>query len=98
MIQKPDYKEIFTAWLISFNPTETQSNLAEERLNICFGCEFRKEVIKKNKWSAYCQKCGCPLSKKVFSQTHNPCPEKLWNEVDSKYIDVLNTKTDKTVI
>lgn len=98
MIQTPDYKEIFKAWMISMNPTEKQSLLAEERLDVCVGCEFKKEVIKKNKWSAYCSKCGCPISKKVFSSSFNPCPENKWNEIDSKYIDVLDTKTNKTVI
>ena len=98
MIPLPNYKEIFDAWLISLNPTKEQSDMAKDRLNVCLGCEFRNEVIKKNKWSAYCKKCGCPLNKKVFSNSFNPCPANKWNEVDSKYIDVLDTKIDKTVI
>ena len=63
-----DYKEIFEAWKISFNPTPIQEELAEKRLNICLGCEYRKEVLKGVKWSAYCGDCGCPINKKIFSK------------------------------
>lgn len=93
-----DYKEIIKAWMISFNPTKEQSMLAEERLKICNDCKFKQEIIKKNGWSAVCGKCGCPLIKKSFSQTFNACPEKLWEKVDKKYINVLDTKNNNTII
>ena len=97
-IPKINYKEIFDAWKISLNPTLKQEELAKLRLDVCLGCEFRKEVIKGLKWSAKCRKCGCPLSKKVFSTTHNACPEKLWGDVDSDYLKPLEEKNKNTLI
>ncbi len=93
-----DYKEIFEAWKTSFNHTPEQEKLAQERLNVCLGCEYKKEVLKGVKWSAYCSDCGCPLNKKVFSKTFNPCTQKKWVDVDSKYIDYLPTKQDNSLI
>ena len=79
MIKIPtiNYKEIFDAWIISLNPTSNQVELAKLRLEVCLGCEFRKETIKGLKWSAICDKCGCPLSKKVFATNYNACPAKI---------------------
>ena len=93
-----NYKEIFDAWKISLNPTLKQEELAKLRLDVCLGCEFRKEVIKGLKWSAKCGKCGCPLSKKVFSPNYNACPEKLWGDVDSNYLKPLEEKNKKTLM
>lgn len=93
-----DYKEIFEAWKISMNPTEQQENLAQERLKICLGCSYRKEVLNGVKWSAFCSDCGCPLNKKVFSKIFNPCTQKKWEEVDSKFIEYIGTKVDNSLI
>jgi hypothetical protein len=93
-----DYEEIFNAWKISLNPTPKQEELAKLRLEVCLGCEFRKEVVKGLKWSALCKKCGCPLSKKVFSTNYNACPEKLWGEIDSNYLKPIKTKNKNTLI
>jgi hypothetical protein len=93
-----DYEEIFNAWKISLNPTPKQEELAKLRLDFCLGCEFRKEVVKGLKWSALCGKCGCPLSKKVFSPNYNACPEKLWGEVDSNHLEPLKPKNKITLI
>jgi hypothetical protein len=98
MIINPKYKEIFEAWLISFNPTDAQLVIAQERLDVCMGCEYKKELIKKNKWSAYCEKCGCPLNKKIFSNMFNPCPAKKWIDIDSKYLKSLKPKEKKSII
>ena len=49
-----DYKEIFEAWKVSFNPTPEQEVLAQKRLNVCLGCEFRKEVLKVTKACSGC--------------------------------------------
>ncbi len=48
MIKIPtiNYKEIFNAWIISYNPTPKQEELAKLRLEVCLGCKFRKEVVK----------------------------------------------------
>jgi len=93
-----DYKEIFDAWKSSFNPTPTQEELAQKRLNVCLGCTYRKEVLKGIKWSAYCGDCGCPLNKKVFSKNFNPCTQKKWLDVDSKYLEPIIDKNSNTLI
>jgi len=59
-----DLIEILKAWVTAENPNKMQKELAELRLNICMGCDMRKEIIHNKKWSALCGKCGCPLSKK----------------------------------
>jgi hypothetical protein len=93
-----DYEEIFNAWKISLNPTPKQEELAKLRLEVCLGCEFRKEIVKGLKWSAFCKKCGCPLSKKVFSTNYNACPEKFWGDIDSGYLTPLEDKSENTLI
>lgn len=93
-----DYKEVFKAWIVSFNPNDTQKELAEERLNICMGCEYRKEVLKGVRWSALCGECGCPISKKIFSKNYNACPKKKWEDIDSNYISPLADKDDNSII
>ncbi len=93
-----DYKEIFEAWKTSFNPTPKQEELAEKRLNVCLGCDYRKEVLRGVKWSAYCGDCGCPLNKKVFSKNFNPCTKGYWEEVDLDYITPVKNKNKSTLI
>jgi hypothetical protein len=97
-IPKIDYKEIFDAWKISLKPNKKQEELATLRLEVCLGCEHRKEVIKGLKWSAFCGKCGCPLNKKVFSTIHNACPLKKWSDIDSGYIELTIDKNKPTII
>jgi len=80
-----NFKEIFKAWVSASNPTKQQSDLAEARLNICIGCQYKKEIINKKEWSAICGKCGCPLKAKVFSDSINPCPMGFWKNIDSKF-------------
>jgi hypothetical protein len=55
-------------------------------------------VLKGIKWSAYCNDCGCPINKKVFSKTFNACTQKKWEDVDSKYMDVVPTKYKNSLI
>jgi hypothetical protein len=93
-----DYKEIFEAWKISLNPTQQEEELGQKRLNVCLGCEYRKELLKGLKWTAYCNDCGCPLNKKVFSKTFNPCTQKKWKDVDSNYMEPILDKTKQTII
>jgi hypothetical protein len=94
----PNYKEIFDAWVISKNPTELQKSMANDRLDVCKTCEYRKETLKGHKWSTICKLCGCPLSKKVFSPMFNPCPKRKWEDIDSKYIERIPTKSKDTII
>jgi hypothetical protein len=93
-----NYKEIFDAWKASINPTPLESELAQNRLNVCLGCEYRKELLKGVKWSAICGQCGCPLDKKVFSKLYNPCTKKKWKDVDSQYLTIIEDKDNTTLI
>ncbi len=93
-----NYKEIFEAWKISLKPTPKQEELAKLRLEVCLGCDYRKEIIKGLKWSALCGECGCPLNKKVFSTTYNACGLKKWGEVDSNYLEPMEDKKNPTII
>lgn len=93
-----DYKEIFESWKTSFNPTETQEELAQKRLNVCLGCDFRKELLQGIKWSAYCGDCGCPINKKIFSKNFNTCTQKKWFDIDSEYIEPIPYKDLNTLI
>jgi len=93
-----DFKEIFESWKTSFNPTPIQEELAQKRLDVCIGCEYRSEIIKGVKWSALCNHCGCPINKKVFSNTFNACTKKKWGEVDLNYLKFVPDKDDKTLI
>jgi ribosomal protein L37E len=76
-----NFAEIINAWIISINPNEEQKTLALNRANICDTCEYKKYVIKK----PICSACGCPITKKVFSERQNACPKGKWNDVDSKF-------------
>lgn len=90
-----NFKEIVTAWITSLNPNDEEQSRSIERASICIKCEYKKEILKNKEWSAICGKCGCPLSKKVFSQEYNPCPIKRWEEVDKKYIHLQ--KSNKSI-
>jgi len=87
---------IADAWITAKNPTPEQKTLAEARWNICIQCpEFRAE--REITGDPYCNDCGCPLKKKVFSKVYNECPLKKWKEVD----DLLyhhTMKKNKTIL
>lgn len=68
-------QEIIEAWSIAKNPTEEQMLLAESRLGICNGCEYKIEVPE---YLLVCARCGCPLKKKVFTRLENVCPMGKW--------------------
>jgi len=65
--------EIFNAWKVSFNPTDEQEEIAQERMKTCQSCEFKREVP-----ALHCGACGCPLQKKVYSQIPRSCPKDKW--------------------
>jgi hypothetical protein len=89
-----DFKLILEAWLIANDPTPEQIELSEKRAKICETCEYRKEIIKKIKVANLCTKCGCPITKKVFTNTYNPCPMEKWKETDLDYFkDQKHKKT-----
>mgnify|MGYP000005693794 CR=1 FL=1 len=93
-----NFKEIFKSWITFSNPTEQQEHLAKARLDICEGCEYKKEVVKKKSWSLLCGKCGCPLKAKVFSDAINPCPMGYWKEIDKNFGVNNDEKNIKSII
>lgn len=74
-------KEIFSAWGIMFNPNDAQAELATERIQICNGCDFKRESP-----FIHCSMCGCALKSKIFSPVKGACPAGFWNEVDDKFL------------
>ena len=81
-----DFKQIANAWIIAHNPSKLQLKLAEERSKICDECPSKKTITTKLKIGVVCNECGCPISKKIFTDDYNPCPLKKWGEVDETYI------------
>jgi len=82
-------KTIIEAWVIAHNPTEKQKEIAEERAKVCERCDARKKLASIH----YCKKCGCPIAKKIFTNSPNPCPLKKWDDVDSQYFKIKKKKT-----
>jgi hypothetical protein len=72
--------EIFQAWVAAANPTPEQILIAESRSAICDDCEHKTYVSAIK--SFICGKCGCPLSKKVFSPVEGTkaCPLAKWEK------------------
>jgi hypothetical protein len=90
-------REILGAWVVSFNPSPEQKELAEKRYEICLGCEHygKNRRITRDE---YCKKCLCSIQKKVFTEkTEKSCPLNKWSDVDSIYTDKINTKS-KSII
>jgi len=92
-------KVIFDAWVAAAKPTPKQSELAQKRLDICIKCPSRKEIVSGKKWSAVCGECGCPISKKIFSQVYDECPLHKWLDVEKEFehIKPKPIKRDKTL-
>lgn len=87
---------IADAWLTAANPTDSQKNLAEARWNICLQCpEFREK--RDITGEPYCNDCGCPLNKKIFSKKYNECPQKKWKNVDD-ILWSITQKNKKTIL
>jgi ribosomal protein L37AE/L43A len=75
----PSIREIVTAWARAANPTPEQEALARERAATCDTCDEKSFVTRAKMEYFMCAKCGCPLSKKVFSPNGpDACPLKLW--------------------
>lgn len=75
-------KEIVSAWATSFNPTQQQKLLAEDRYAICKSCPSLGKKLKIE----YCKECGCPIQKKIFTQQLNDtCPLNKWRSVEDTY-------------
>ena len=89
-----DIKEVLAAWVAKINPNEDQKALAEQRAQVCSGCEFAKSVIKDKKLIDYCSVCGCILGAKVYSNKEGACPKGKWNGIDASF---RNTKALKVL-
>jgi hypothetical protein len=87
-----DFVKIAKAWITSYNPSDKQLSLAKERYEICDQCPSK---VKSTLSYYKCDECGCPISKKIFSDVFNDCPLSKWEGVDSKYFPP--TKKDKTL-
>ena len=92
-----NFKKIFNAWIASYNPTSEQKLLAEKRNEVCEMCPSRKVLTNKLKLGVVCGECGCPITKKIFSNDFNDCPLKKWDEVDTIY-QTFKVKLNKSVI
>ncbi len=92
-----DVLDILKSWITSVNPTETQSELAKKRLDVCAICDFKREVIHNKEWSWLCGRCGCPIRKKIYTDQYGSCPLKKWNFIEDDYIKDLKVK-EKSII
>lgn len=89
-------KEITQAWITAANPNDAEKKLAEERYKICLGCEHYRHKITILSLPT-CGKCGCPISKKIFSKGFDACPEHKWLPAEEKYWDATQKKS-KTIV
>ena len=76
-----NFKQIIEAWIISFNPTSQEKELAEARGKICDECPSKAFILNV----AGCKECGCPIGKKIFTNDYNPCPLSKWEEIDKPF-------------
>jgi hypothetical protein len=82
---------IADAWITAANPTNEQKKLAEARWNVCIQCpEFRAE--RDVTGDPYCNDCGCPLKKKIFTRNFSECPLGKWKPVDDILYDATLKK------
>lgn len=93
-----NFKEIFNAWVTASSPTEDEKKLASARLDICKGCEYKREIIRNKDWALLCGQCGCPIQGKIFSDEINPCPVGYWKEIDRDFGISTDQKDKKSII
>ena len=72
--------EIAKAWIAAANPTPEQQAIADYRVSVCDSCphmQYYKEIDVH-----VCGKCGCPISKKIFSPLpgEQACPDNRWEK------------------
>ena len=85
--------EIAVAWITAANPTIKEKELAEKRYEICKGCDYfgKSRPITGDE---YCIDCSCPISKKIFTQKFDACPQHFWLEAEKPYYkDITSKKT-----
>jgi uncharacterized paraquat-inducible protein A len=87
--------EIMKAWIIAANPSDLEKNHAQKRYSICEECSYRKSKLSVE----YCGKCGCPLSKKIFSpEMIDTCPIGKWNKIDEEFMTLKKSKKQYKII
>ena len=84
-----DFKKIIKAWITAANPTPTQRELAEKRMDICNSCDKKGTKAK----IIVCTQCGCPLSKKIFTMENDSCPLHKWLEVEKDYFKIKSNNS-----
>jgi transcription elongation factor Elf1 len=90
--------EIVNSWAISFNPTDKQKKLAEDRYFICLQCPKKVKAFSKTKIEfEKCNVCGCPINKKIFSNTFNACPLEKWIDLENEYFG-YGKKNKKSIL
>lgn len=92
-----DLKKISKAWYDSYFGPDSLKELAKKRTEICNSCPDRGVALEGITPFPKCNLCGCPISKKVFSNVYNDCPAKKWESIDSKSEYFKNYKK-KTLI
>ena len=85
-----DFLKIAKAWIASYNPTDKQTLIAEARHKICNECPSN---VKSALLGYKCNECGCPISKKIFSDVYNDCPLEKWELVDVNYFPPIQKTT-----
>lgn len=88
-------KEIFSSWITSTNPSESQIKLAEERYKICRTCD---RMVDGLAGIPKCSECGCPINKKIFSPKYDACPLHKWLDVENSDVFGNTRKKEKSLI
>lgn len=91
-------REIVKAWITSFNPNEGEEKMAANRKSICKECPSNKQILKKRGWTSVCKECGCPISKKVYTKSYNPCPLGKWSDVDNLFFEDKKIEKGKNLL
>jgi hypothetical protein len=77
--------EIFKAWGISFNPNDSQTDLAIKRLEICNSCDSKKDTPY-----IHCGECFCALQAKIYTPKLGACPRGKWTAVEMEWSNKQN--------
>jgi hypothetical protein len=89
-------EEIFKSWMISFDPSQEQADLAIKRIEICDACEFRVLTPIGPFFNiAKCSVCGCSLKQKIFTpitykDPGGSCPHSKWSFVEDEWLNSKN--------
>lgn len=76
-------EELFKAWGIEYDPTNTKNELASKRIEVCNTCPNKKEMDGVRN---ICSLCGCMLKSKVFTEEMGQCPDNRWNDVETRLV------------